>query len=64
MPNLDALKLRGVQQQATQGMQGPPATAGMPQRPMPQMAPPPMPPQAPPVDPRIAQMYARYGVPR
>jgi hypothetical protein len=62
MPNLDALKLRGVQQQATQGMQGPPATAGMAPRPMPQM--PPQAPQTPPVDPRLAQMYARYGVPR
>jgi len=56
MPNLDALRMRGMQPPpgAPPGM--PPQ--GMPQRPMAQ----PMPPQAPPVDPRLAQMYAQYGI--
>lgn len=59
MPNLDALRMRGMQ--PPQGQPGMPPQ-GMPQRPMgtPQGMPPQAPMPAP--DPRLQQLYAQYGI--
>jgi hypothetical protein len=61
MPNLNALKMRGMQAQGGQAPGAPPAMPpGMPPQGMPPRPPMPMPQQPP--DPRLAQLYGQYGI--